>query len=47
MTDSNNINIGGVRFNKQDVAKVETIKQNGKVMNSVFLRDGTHMVFPN
>lgn len=47
MTDSNNINIGGVRFNKQDVAKVETIKQDGKVMNSVFLRDGTHMVFPN
>lgn len=47
MPENNDINIGGVRFNKLDVAKSETIKQDGKVMNSVFLRDGTHMVFPN
>lgn len=47
MPENNNINIGGVRFNKKDVAKFETIKQDGKVSNSVFLRDGTHMVFPN
>lgn len=47
MPNNDNISIGGVRFNKQDVQKSETIKQDGKVMNSVFLRDGTQMVFPN
>lgn len=47
MPDNNNINIGGVRFNKNDVQKSEVIKKDGKVMNSVFLRDGTHVVFPS
>ena len=46
MSENQSINIGGVRFNKQDVQKSEVIKQDGKVMNSVFLRDGTHMVYP-
>lgn len=47
MPNNDNISIGGVRFNKQDVQKSETIKQDGKVMNSVFLRDGTKVVYPN
>ncbi len=47
MSENQSINIGGVRFNKQDVQKSEVIRQDGKIMNSVFLRDGTHMVFPN
>ena len=47
MPDNNNINICGVRFNKNDVQKSEVIKKDGKVMNSVFLRDGTHVVFPS
>ena len=47
MTDNNNINIGGVRFNKNDVAKSEVIKKDGKELNSVFLRDGTKVVYPN
>lgn len=48
MTDSNSVNIGGVRFNKNDVVKSEVIKQEGEVpKNSVFLRDGTQIVFPN
>lgn len=41
------INIGGVQFNKNDVAKSEVVKQkDGKVSYSVFLRDGTKMVYP-
>lgn len=48
MTDSNSINIGGVKFNKNDVAKSEVIKQeDGVLKNSVFLKDGTHIVYPN
>ena len=47
MIDNNNINIGGVRFNKNDVQKSEVIKQDGKEMNSVFLNDGTQVVYPN
>ena len=47
MIDNNNINIGGVRFNKNDVQKSEIIKQDGKEMNSVFLNDGTQVVYPN
>ena len=47
MSENQSINIGGVRFNKQDVQKSEVIKKDGKQMNSVFLRDGTHIVFPN
>lgn len=43
----NNINIGGVKFNKSDVAKSEVVKNDdGKVSYSVFLRDGTKMVYP-
>ena len=34
MTDNNSINIGGVKFNKNDVAKSEVIKQDGKVFIS-------------
>lgn len=48
MIDNNNINIGGVNFNKNDVQKSEIIKQqDGKEMNSVFLNDGTQVVYPN
>ena len=47
MTDNNSISIGGVKFNKNDVAKSEVIKKDGKELNSVFLRDGTKMVYPN
>ena len=47
MLDNNNINISGVRFNKNDVQKSEVIKQDGKEMNSVFLNDGTQVVYPN
>ena len=47
MLDNNSINIGGVRFNKNDVQKSEVIKQDGKEMNSVFLNDGTQVVYPN
>lgn len=47
MIDNNNINIGGVNFNKNDVQKSEVIKQDGKEMNSVFLNDGTQVVYPN
>ena len=47
MLDNNNINIGGVRFNKDDVQKSEVIKKDGKEMNSVFLNDGTQVVYPN
>ena len=48
MTNSNSVNIGGVKFNKNDVAKLEVIKQDdGVLKNSVFLRDGTHIVYVN
>lgn len=41
------VNIGGVQFNKNDVAKSEVVKQkDGKISYSVFLRDGTKMVYP-
>ena len=43
---SNNISIGGVKFNKHDVKKSEQIEQDGKILNSVFLKDGTQIVFP-
>ena len=43
---SNNISIGGVKFNKHDVQKSEQIEKDGKVLNSVFLKDGTQIVFP-
>lgn len=47
MLDNNSINIGGVRFNKNDVQKSEIVKQDGKEMNSVFLNDGTQVVYPD
>lgn len=47
MSEPNRISIGGVSFDRNDVKTSEVIKQDGKVMNSVFLRDGTHLVFPN
>jgi len=47
LTENNTVSIGGVRFNQQDVKKSEVIKQNGQEMNSVFLNDGTHVVYPN
>lgn len=47
MSEPNRISIGGVSFNKNDIKSSEVIKQDGKEMNSVFLRDGTHLVFPN
>jgi len=39
-------NIGGVQFNKNDVKKSEVINKDGQEINSVFLRDGTHVEFP-
>lgn len=47
MAQNNSINIGGVRFNQQDVKKSEVIKQGEQQMNSVFLNDGTHVVYPD
>ena len=47
MAENNSISIGGVKFNKADIKSSEVIKQDGKTMNSVFLKDGTHIVFPN
>ena len=39
--------IGGVSFNKADIKSSEKIQKDGKTLNSVFLNDGTHVVFPN
>ncbi len=47
MADGNTIKIGGVKFNKADVKSSEVIVKDGKKINSVFLKDGTHVEFPN
>ena len=47
MTDGNSINIGGVRFDKQSVQTSEVVQKDGQQMNSVFLNDGTQVVYPN
>lgn len=47
MADSNSINIGGVKFNKADIKSAGTVEREGKTLNSVFLKDGTQVVFPN
>lgn len=41
------INIGGVSFNKKDVESSEKINKNGKQINSVWLKGGTNIQFPN
>lgn len=43
----NTMKIGGVSFNKNDVKSSEQIQKDGKTLNSVFLKDGTQVVFPN
>ncbi len=43
----NNVNIGGVNFRKDDVKSSEVISREGEQLNSVFLNDGTHIVYPN
>lgn len=45
MTDT--VNIGGVNFNKKAVKSSEKIKQGEKELNSVFLNNGTKLVYPN
>jgi len=40
------ISIGGVRFNKNDVAKSETTQKDGQTINTVFFKDGTKLSFP-
>lgn len=47
MANNNSINIGGVQFTKTDVVKSEQIKRDGETLNSVFLKDGTQITFPN
>ncbi len=44
---NNDINIGGVNFRKDDVKSSEVISSEGKQLNSVFLNDGTHIVYPD
>ena len=43
----NNVNIGGVNFKKDNVKSSEVIERNGEQLNSVFLNDGTHIVYPD
>ena len=38
--------IGGVKFNEKDIVSSEKISQDGKEYNSVFLKDGTKIVYP-
>ena len=47
MANNNSINIGGVSFTKTDVVKSEQIKRDGETLNSVFLKDGTQITFPD
>lgn len=47
MAVENNLNIGGVNFRKNDVKSSEVIERDGEQLNSVFLNDGTHVVYPN
>lgn len=51
MPNANNnvgkINIGGVTFNKKDVESSEKINKNGKQLNSVWLKGGTNIEYPN
>ena len=41
------LTIGGVNFRKDDVKSSEVIERDGEQLNSVFLNDGTHIVYPN
>ena len=44
---TNYINIGGVKFNSNDIDQQQTlIKENGAIRYSVFLRNGVHLEFP-
>ena len=43
---SRDIVIGGVTFNKNDVKSSQVVKKDGQELNSVFLKDGTHLEFP-
>lgn len=45
--DNNRVNIGGVSFNKDHVWSSEKVIENGKEINSVFLKDATEIRFPN
>ncbi len=47
MNIDNSLNIGGVNFRKDDVQSSEVIVKDGQELNSVFLNDGTHIVYPN
>ena len=46
MADNNTIKIGGVSYNKETVKSSEVIVKDGKKVNSVFLKDGTHIEYP-
>lgn len=44
---TNYINIGGVKFNSNDIEQQQTlIKENGSIRYSVFLKNGVHLEFP-
>lgn len=44
---NSDLNIGGVNFRKDDVKSSEVISREGEQLNSVFLNDGTHIVYPD
>jgi len=44
--ENKKINIGEVSFKKGDVVKSETAQKNGQTINTVFLKDGTKLSFP-
>lgn len=50
MTDplkpTNYINIGGVKFNSNDVEQQQTVIKNGAIRYSVFLKNGVHLEYP-
>jgi len=43
---TNNIKIGEVSFNKKDIAKTEKTQKDGQTINTVFLKDGTKLSYP-
>ena len=44
---NNDVNIGGVNFRKDNIKSSEVIERDGEQFNSVFLNDGTHIVYPD
>ena len=46
MPDNNTVKIGGVTYNKDIVKSSGVVVKDGKKLNSVFLKDGTHIEYP-